>query len=75
MDLLQHNKTAYDAVVEHLQHSDLTCVIHPTGTGKEIKLEESAVFMDIIGADTEPAIEQPVIGFLVESLQDARGDS
>ena len=34
MDLLQHNKTAYDAVVEHLQHSDRTCVIHPTGTGK-----------------------------------------
>ena len=34
MDLLQHNKIAYDAVVEHLKHSDRTCVIHPTGTGK-----------------------------------------
>ena len=34
MDLLPHNKTAYDAVVEHLQHSNRTCVVHPTGTGK-----------------------------------------
>lgn len=34
MDLLPHNKIAYDAVIEHLKHSDRTCVIHPTGTGK-----------------------------------------
>ena len=34
MDLLPHNKTAYDAVVEHLQNSNRTCVVHPTGTGK-----------------------------------------
>ncbi len=34
MDLLPHNKTAYDAVVEHLKHSNRTCVVHPTGTGK-----------------------------------------
>lgn len=34
MDLLSHNKSAYDAVVEHLQHSNRTCVVHPTGTGK-----------------------------------------
>ena len=34
MDLLPHNKTAYDSVVEHLQHSNRTCVVHPTGTGK-----------------------------------------
>ncbi|MBR1479211.1 MAG: DEAD/DEAH box helicase family protein [Lachnospiraceae bacterium] len=34
MDLLQHNRIAYESVVEHLQHSDRTCVIHPTGTGK-----------------------------------------
>jgi len=34
VDLLPHNKAAYDAVVEHLKHSDRTCVIHPTGTGK-----------------------------------------
>lgn len=34
MDLLPHNKRAYDAVVEHLKHTNRTCVIHPTGTGK-----------------------------------------
>ena len=34
MDLLPHNKKAYDAVVEHLETSDRTCVVHPTGTGK-----------------------------------------
>lgn len=34
MDLLQHNKTAYESVVEHLEKSDRTCVVHPTGTGK-----------------------------------------
>ena len=34
MDLLEHNKRAYDAVVEHLKTADRTCVIHPTGTGK-----------------------------------------
>ena len=34
MDLLPHNKNAYEAVISHLQKSDRTCVIHPTGTGK-----------------------------------------
>ena len=34
MDLLAHNRKAYDAVVEHLKASNRTCVIHPTGTGK-----------------------------------------
>ena len=34
MELLPHNKTAYEAVVEHLKHSNRTCVVHPTGTGK-----------------------------------------
>ena len=34
MDLLKHNKDAYNSVVEHLKRSDRTCVIHPTGTGK-----------------------------------------
>ena len=42
---------------------------------KEIQLEESAVFMDAIGTDTKPAVEQPVIRLLVESFQDARGNS
>lgn len=34
MDLLPHNKTAYENVVAHLEKSDRTCVVHPTGTGK-----------------------------------------
>ena len=34
MDLLPHNKRAYDAVEEALTTSPRTCVIHPTGTGK-----------------------------------------
>ena len=34
MDLLLHNKRAYDAVEEALTTSSRTCVIHPTGTGK-----------------------------------------
>ena len=34
MDLLPHNKSAYDAVCSHLEHSPRTCVVHPTGTGK-----------------------------------------
>ncbi|MBR2760180.1 MAG: DEAD/DEAH box helicase family protein [Solobacterium sp.] len=34
MDLLPHNRKAYDAVVEHLKTSNRTCVVNPTGTGK-----------------------------------------
>ena len=34
MDLLPHNKRAYDAVKAHLEKNDRTCVVHPTGTGK-----------------------------------------
>ena len=34
MELLLHNQKAYEAVVEHLKHSNRTCVVHPTGTGK-----------------------------------------
>lgn len=34
MDLLPHNKQAYENVVAHLEKSDRTCVVHPTGTGK-----------------------------------------
>lgn len=34
MDLLPHNRAAYDAVVAHLEKSDRACVVHPTGTGK-----------------------------------------
>ena len=34
MDLLPHNRKAYDSVVEHLKTSPRTCVVHPTGTGK-----------------------------------------
>ena len=34
MDLLPHNKAAYEAVLEALKTSSRTCVIHPTGTGK-----------------------------------------
>lgn len=34
MDLLPHNQKAYEAVVAHLEHSNRTCVVHPTGTGK-----------------------------------------
>ena len=36
MNLLPHNKTAYEAVKLHLETSNRTCVIHPTGTGKSI---------------------------------------
>ena len=34
MDLLPHNRKAYNSVVEHLKTGNRTCVIHPTGTGK-----------------------------------------
>lgn len=34
MDLLSHNRKAYEAVVEHLKTSNRTAVVHPTGTGK-----------------------------------------
>ena len=34
MDLLPHNQKAYENVVAHLEKSDRTCVVHPTGTGK-----------------------------------------
>ena len=34
VDLYKHNKTAYESVLEHLEHSNRTCVIHPTGSGK-----------------------------------------
>ena len=34
MDLLPHNKKAYDAVIDAFQSSHYTCVIHPTGSGK-----------------------------------------
>lgn len=34
MELLQHNQSAYEAVVNHLKTSNRTCVVHPTGTGK-----------------------------------------
>ena len=35
MDLLPHNRRAYEAVKTHLEHDgSRTCVIHPTGTGK-----------------------------------------
>ena len=34
MNLLPHNRTAYEAVEEALETSSRTCVIHPTGTGK-----------------------------------------
>lgn len=34
MDLLPHNRRAYEAVEEALETSSRTCVIHPTGTGK-----------------------------------------
>ena len=36
MDLLPHNKKAYNAVKKHLKASNRTCVIHPTGTGKSM---------------------------------------
>ena len=36
MDLLPHNKKAYNAVKKHLKSSSRTCVIHPTGTGKSM---------------------------------------
>ena len=34
MDLLPHNQKAYESVKAHLEHSNRTCVVHPTGTGK-----------------------------------------
>ena len=36
MDLLPHNKKAYNAVKKHLKTSNRTCVVHPTGTGKSM---------------------------------------
>ena len=36
MDLLPHNKKAYNAVKRHLKSAPRTCVIHPTGTGKSM---------------------------------------
>ena len=36
MNLLPHNKKAYNAVKKHLKTSNRTCVIHPTGTGKSM---------------------------------------
>ena len=32
--LYEHNKEAYENVKKHLENSNKTCVIHPTGTGK-----------------------------------------
>ena len=32
--LYEHNKEAYEKVQKHLENSNKTCVIHPTGTGK-----------------------------------------
>ena len=34
MDLLPHSRTAYNAILDALETSSRTCVIHPTGTGK-----------------------------------------
>ena len=34
MELLDHNKTAYEAVQKAFDNGNKTCVIHPTGTGK-----------------------------------------
>lgn len=34
MELYKHNKKAYEQVQKHLEKSNRTCVIHPTGTGK-----------------------------------------
>ena len=34
VELYEHNKEAYDKVLEHFKTSNKTCVIHPTGTGK-----------------------------------------
>ena len=34
IDLFEHNKTAYEAVLEQLADTGKACVIHPTGTGK-----------------------------------------
>lgn len=36
MDLLPHNKKAYNSVKRHLRSSNRTCVVHPTGTGKSM---------------------------------------
>ena len=36
MNLLAHNKKAYNGVQKHLKTSNRTCVIHPTGTGKSM---------------------------------------
>ena len=34
IDLFEHNRTAYEAVVAQLAHTGKACVVHPTGTGK-----------------------------------------
>lgn len=34
IELFEHNKAAYDAVIEQLADTGKACVIHPTGTGK-----------------------------------------
>ena len=34
IELFEHNKTAYEAVLEQLEETGKACVIHPTGTGK-----------------------------------------
>ena len=41
LELYEHNKIAYEKLVERLKVSNKTCIIHPTGTGKsyiELKL-------------------------------------
>ena len=34
IQLLQHNKVAYQKVIKTFEYTNRTCVVHPTGTGK-----------------------------------------
>ena len=34
IQLLQHNKIAYQKVIKTFETTNRTCVVHPTGTGK-----------------------------------------
>ena len=34
IQLLKHNKIAYNKVMKAFEQSQRTCVVHPTGTGK-----------------------------------------
>lgn len=53
VDLLQHNKIAYEKIVEAFKTTNKTCIVQPTGSGKSyliLKLIENYIIQkrDII---------------------------